>query len=606
MKRWLPWVAMGLVIAVLAGCKGKSAKDEITYETGTAEMGDVRSFVTATGTIQPWKTVDIKSNVAGRIDKLYVDLGQTVKAGDRIMDIDPTDTATALKQAEADQKAAEARRTQAQISVVQERLQANARLSAARRSLESAKARLAQADANAKVQPALTQSAIAQAEASLASAEKAKTQAERNRDQMRQQLAMRKDVSNPFELLSATTSVEQARANVVTQEAEYRRQRQLLAQGFASMADVQTAYSRYASAKATHDNALQRSKTQSVSNNLNEAEMASRLDEAGSRIDETEARINQAKAALDLANQNKVQIEVRRHERAAAQAAVKQAEADIEVATAALQAVAVRQQDIASAESQIVRAQAAQSQASTNLGYTTVVAPRDGIVIAKNVEEGTVVPSSRGSIGSTNALIQIGDVSKLWVVCNVDETDIGQISEQQKVTIKVDAYPSLLPEGKVIRIDPQAKVEQNVTLIPVTVEIDDPDRRFKPLMNAECEFIVDEALQVLTVPNEALKEDQGAYTVTKMGPDKKPTMGTDGKPKPMPVEVGLAGADRTEIKSGLKEGELVITKTIVPEKPQANNPFNPFGGMGGRPSGGARPGGGGAGGGGRPGGGGGR
>jgi HlyD family secretion protein len=244
-----------------------------------------------------------------------------------------------------------------------------------------------------------------------------------------------------------------------------------------------------------------------------------------------------------------------------------------------LNAIKVRQAEIITADAQIVRAQAAVSQAKTNQEFTEIRSPRDGVVLAKNVEQGTIIASSRGSIGATNAMLQIGDVSKLWIVCNVDETDIAQVSVGQDVSIKVDAYPSQEPSGKVIRIDPQAKVEQNVTLIPVTVEIDDPDVRFKPLMNAECEFIVDEAKGVVTVPNEALKEAEDIYKVQKAGPNGKPELGPDGKPKETEVRVGLAGPDRTEIREGLQAGDKVITKTIVPEKPQTNNPFNPFGGM---------------------------
>src|ERR1051326_8706465 len=74
---------------------GKSKKDEVKYETGKVAFGTVKSFVSATGTIQPWKTVDVKSNVAGRIDKLAVDLGDHVKAGQLIALIDPTDTQAA-------------------------------------------------------------------------------------------------------------------------------------------------------------------------------------------------------------------------------------------------------------------------------------------------------------------------------------------------------------------------------------------------------------------------------------------------------------------------------------------------------------------------------
>ena len=210
---------------------------------------------------------------------------------------------------------------------------------------------------------------------------------------------------------------------------------------------------------------------------------------------------------------------------------------------------------------------------ATAIVYTRITAPMDGVVTLKQVgvEQGTVIPSSRGSIGSTNALMQVGDITRLWVKCNVDETDIGQVSKGQKVTVKVDAYPSLLIDGTVIRIDPQAILEQNVTMIPVTVELADPDPRFKPGMNATCEFIVDEAVNVLAVPNEALREAEGVYTVQKM---------LNGAPTP-PIEgeVGIAGQDRTEVRSDeLQEGDQVVTRVIEPEEEETNNPFgNPFG-----------------------------
>src|SRR5687768_10810258 len=98
-----------VVLAVVGGGyaaankNGKAKKkDETTYEYGQVERADVRSFVTSTGIIQPWKIVDIKSNVDGRIDTMYVDIGDRVKKGQPIMDIDPTNPRTALEQTEAD------------------------------------------------------------------------------------------------------------------------------------------------------------------------------------------------------------------------------------------------------------------------------------------------------------------------------------------------------------------------------------------------------------------------------------------------------------------------------------------------------------------------
>jgi HlyD family secretion protein len=598
-------IAIPGIVLVLAGgaaaqlFKPSPKKDKITYETGKAEVGNVKSFVSATGIIQPWKTVDVKSNVAGKILKLAVDLGDTVKTGQLIALIDPTDTRTAKEQADADYQAAMARQRQADANWKQQKEQGKARVAAANHAIKSAEARFAEAQANSTAQPSLTTFSIAQAQASLVSAQKAVSQAENGKQQLEEALSTLKEVTIPLNVRTVESTVDQAKANMDTAQSEYKRQASLMSQGYVAKSDVESAFARLASAKATAETARQRKQTLQRENQLSVKELQARINEADGRIDEARSRVVQAQAALDLAKTNSFQNTVRQKEVESAQAAVEQAKAELTSAEADLRQIDVRAQEILAAGAQIVRSEAAIKQANTNLGYTRIEAPRDGVIIAKNVEEGTVVPSSRASIGSTNALLQIGDVSKLWIVCNVDETDISQVSVGQEVSVSVDAYPSLngMVDGKVIRIDPQAKVEQNVTYIPVTVEIQEPDPRFKPLMNATCEFITQKADNVLLVPNEAVHETEGQYSVEKM---------VAGKPVKVDVQVGIAGQDSTEIKSGLQEGDEVVTKTIKPEAEQAgqNNPFNPFGGMGNR-RGGAGGGAGGGGGGNRPGGGGG-
>jgi HlyD family secretion protein len=571
-RRWV-WVV--LVVAVLGGWyvsakrRAASAQDAVTYEFGRVERGDVRSVVEATGTIQPWKTVDIKSDVAGRIVKLAVDLGDYVKQGQLIALIDPTDTQVALDQAQADLKAANAKKDQAILALSQERQQSVSRVLSAQRAVEAARARLAQAKANMAVQPKLTQANINQQKAALDSALKSLAQARDAKTQLDQELATLQDVTIPLNVETVAANVSQAKANLDTAQADYNRQKELLAKGYVAKSDVETSYAKLATAQAALRTAEQRQRTLDRENALAIQELKTRIAAQESAIEEAQARVSQAQAALEIAQENRYQDDLRRQDVLAAEAAVKQAEADLASAKAQMNQVPSRQQDVLAAESQIVRSQAALKQAQTNLRYTRIVAPRSGVVLTKNVEEGTVVPSSRGSIGSTNALLQLGDTSHMWIVCMVDESDIGQINVGQKVTAKADAYPSLLIDGKVIRIDPQAQVQQNVTRVPVTVQIDDPDPRFKPGMTADCEFIVEEALNVLTVPNSALHEDNGVYTVQKL---------VDGKPKDFPVEVGVAGPDTTEIRSGLREGDEVITRANQPEQDQTpQNPFNPFG-----------------------------
>ncbi|MFN3649202.1 MAG: efflux RND transporter periplasmic adaptor subunit [Armatimonadota bacterium] len=600
--RWI--LIIGVIAAVVGGGfafanKGGKEKQAVTYEFGTAAVGDVKSFVTATGVVQAWKTVDVKSNVSGRIDRLYVDLGDTVTAGQRIMDIDPTDTRTAYEQADADRRAAQARLAQAVSNLKQQKLQTNARIAASRQAVASARARLAQARANMEAQPKLTDSNIAQARASLASAKKAVTQTEKSIAQLQQSLAQLKEVTIPLNVETVESNVRQADANMDIARRAYDRQRKLHSQGYLARSEVEAAYARFESMKASYEQAKQRKDTLQRENRLAIQEMEARVDEARARLEADQAREQQAQAGLTLAQTNAVQNDVRAKEHDAALAAVAQAEQDLKSAQAEREQIDVRDREIVAAKAQIVRSDASVNQAETNLGFTKVTAPRTGVIIAKQVEEGTVVPSSRASIGSTNYLLQIGDVSRLWIKCNVDETDIGQVATGQRVDVRVDAYPDVVVSGRVIRIDPQAIIEQNVTLIPVTVELSRPDARFKPGMNATCEFITDEARKVLTLPNEGVKEgEEGGYYVEKL---------VNGAPQKFEIVVGVVGQDTTEIVSGIKDGDEVITRTIQPEAEEANNPFNPFNRFGGnRNQQRGRPGGGGPGGAGnRPGGGGG-
>ncbi len=504
-KQRLILAALAAVVLVggfmLLRSRSQTQANGTTYEFGKVTRGDVRNFVTATGTIQPWKTVDVKSNIAGRIDRLAVDLGDRVEAGQLIAIIDPTDAEAAVKKADAD--------------------------------LASARARAAQARVSKTVQPALTSSAIKQAQAGVESARKSLEQSKQSRQELQQQLAQLQDVTIPQNLEDSSASLDEARASAETAQAEYDRQVQLLEKGYSSSREVEQARSQLATRKAALRTARQRAQTIERQNQIAVSQLKSKLAQSQASIEESQARLAQQQATERTARTNAYQDDVKRQDYLAALASIDKIEAE-------------------------------RRQAAKDLQYTRIVAPRSGVVIAKNVEEGTVVPSSRGSIGSTNALLQIGDTSRLWVVCQVDETDIGQIRVGQRTAIIVDAYPSLRVDGRVIRVDPQATVEQNVTTIPVTVEINEPDPRFKPEMNAECEFIVEEVKNVLTVPNEAVIEENGKYSVQELVASKTRTIA---------VEVGVAGQEATEIRSGLREGQEVITRTFEPEAAEAQNPF---------------------------------
>lgn len=518
-------------------------KNKLIIRTATVERGTVTSSVSANGVLQPLTTVEVKSNVGGQIVKLAVDEGDIVQPGQLIARIDPTDTLTAYEQSQADLDSATSRVDQAREQLAMQNTQNSAQIESARQNLASARAKLQQAQEQARVQPRLTSAAISQSKSGLAAAEAA--------------LMQTRTALIPQKLAAAQSAFDQAKASHDVAQKDLTRQNELLTRGFVPKSQVDTAEERFNIAKAQLESA--RSKLDTVK------------DETDQDLSSAQARVEQARAELENANANSVQIKIREQELASAQASVKQAEASLKSAIAANHQDRIRRGDIIQADAQVQRSQASLRNTKTQLGYTTIVAPRAGVVTKKYVEEGSIVTAGRSSFsgsGSGVGIVDIADVSRMFALVSVDETDIAQIEVGQEVDVTVEAYPDELFTGKVMKIAPQSVTEQNVTTIPVTVEIDLPDGRLKPGMNATCDFITGRAEDVVMVPGEAVDESDNGSTVTVLKSDKQVIR---------KVDTGLVGADNIEIISGLKAGEKVVTAVIEPTVPGSRS----SGGMGG-------------------------
>jgi HlyD family secretion protein len=555
--------AFAVVRVVVNSRVAKAKGPEI--RTAKVERGDVQSSVTATGIIQTLTTVDVKSNAGGQVLTLKVDVGTHVKKGDLIATIDPTDTRSAFKQAKADDDSATARLAQALLNQTLQKEADEAAIKQAQEQLLSARAKEMQARRQFKVQPELTQSAIRQAQQNYNAAQ----------DDCKQlQVA-----TIPQAKAQAQASYDQAMADLNNYRKNMARQQALLAKGYVPQSDVDTVQQQLDNARAAVNTAYAR--LQTVDGQYKAA------------VESAQAKCEQAHAQLQTAQQNQVQDAIKEQDWEAAKAAVEQAQAQLKLALDNRQQEDVKQKDRAAATAAQAKTQVALDTATNHLNYVTIRAPRDGVVLTKYIEQGTIIAAGQSSVTQGTNIVNIGDFSHLYVVCNVDETDIGGIEVGQPVDVKVDAYPNELFEGKVVRVDPQAIVTQNVTTIAVKVEITNPDIRLKPTMDADCDFITAKRQNVLVVPNEALHENDGAYTVNVM---------RSGKMVPKEVEVGIAGMDTTEIRSGLKEGEEIVTQIIEPESAtapptQPSSPFNPLqnrfgpGGRGGGGGGGGRRGG---------------
>jgi len=157
------------------------------------------------------------------------------------------------------------------------------------------------------------------------------------------------------------------------------------------------------------------------------------------------------------------------------------------------------------ANSQFVRAGAALSTSEERLQDTEIRSPIEGLVLSRSVEEGQIISSGTSSVTGGTLLYIIADMSRVNVITDVDETDIGQVSTGLGARVVADAYPEKKFDGRVIRIAPLAKVEQNVTMFEVTVLVDNEDGLLKAGMNTDVEMVIDEALNTVLVPLRAVQ-----------------------------------------------------------------------------------------------------
>jgi len=159
----------------------------------------------------------------------------------------------------------------------------------------------------------------------------------------------------------------------------------------------------------------------------------------------------------------------------------------------------------ASAFARLVRSRSALEDAKIAYEETEVRAPSAGTILGRNVEPGSVITSASRDISGGSVLLRMANLDTVQVRGLVDETDIGKIRTDMPVTINVDAYPSKMFNGVVLRVGAEAVVEQNVTMFPVLVRIANPEGLLRPGMNAEVEVHVGSVKDALAIPNAALR-----------------------------------------------------------------------------------------------------
>jgi HlyD family secretion protein len=166
------------------------------------------------------------------------------------------------------------------------------------------------------------------------------------------------------------------------------------------------------------------------------------------------------------------------------------------------------QLELANADAAVISKQVELENARIALEDTDVNAPITGIIIQKNVERGQVISSPTRDVGGGTILLKMADLKTVQVRTLVDETDIGKIHPDMQASVNVSAYPNQPFTGQVLKIEPQATVDQNVTMFPVLIRLGNPEGLLRPGMNAEVKINIVHAENVLAIPTMALRTDR--------------------------------------------------------------------------------------------------
>jgi len=213
-------------------------------------------------------------------------------------------------------------------------------------------------------------------------------------------------------------------------------------------------------------------------------------------------------------------VDQARAELTAARARLQLSSATLQRAQSMLKDQVITQQEYDADKAQAEADQSATSIAQTNydlaaqkLGDPTIEAPISGTIIQKDVEAGQIIASASQTVSGGTTLFTMADLSTMQIKAEVDETDIGRVQAGQQALVTVEAYPGRTFRGTVEKIEPQAIVDQNVTMFDVLVDLDNRQGLIKPGMNADVQIQVEHLEDAVVVPNDAVVSPKDAATV---------------------------------------------------------------------------------------------
>ena len=477
-------IAVGAIGATRMNFGFGQNKEETEDKQEIVRRGEFLVRVRESGNLRSFLEVDVRSNVEGEIVEIFVDEGDVVNMGDRLLRIDDEQILEQRKQAEANRDARKAQLQQAELQIQITEKQQESGLAQAYNSVA-----MAQATLDSFV--ATTQQRITEAETQVAT-----TQIDLNRDQIGLKQAEISLAQANLMFDRAETSVESAKVALETAESEYNRNKELFDKKLVSKRTLEESQNQLAGARSQYENAQkevesQRETIKSQEENINVRKEAISSRESTLELnrknvltlkESEEARKKQLEAEWENARTRLQQLEetteeekeLTRHARVGAAAGLLQAESQL--------------------KSQVERYE-----------WTTVIAPMAGTVTRLIVEEGEIITSGRSAFSRGDAIMRIADLDRMIVRTQINQVEIGKIKVEQRAEISVDSYPGQVFPGRVSEISPSAtprgpQNQSSVITFEVDVEVIGSPSELLPGMSADVDIIVFEESDILQLP----------------------------------------------------------------------------------------------------------
>ena len=532
-------VIIGVVIVAVVGAivfssvQSKAAATAIGA-TVTATQGDITASITATGKMTPRSSADLSYTSGGRVAEVLVVAGDSVakdaplvKLEDNMLSLDAQSATAAMTQAQADVAVATAQLAGAQAVLNQTVGSVTANdITAARAILTEAQARLALLSNGTRAEVlARTQAAVVDAQANLDTQRKVLAVAKEQADTLVAQRA-----NNLADAQSTMTGASEDNQHVIGKGTDPRTGREL------SQSDIRDYAGKYNETVRATENA-----TALLAQATRDADAARQAEISG--IATAESRLTTAQADLTALTSG-AGADV-----AAAKAAAAIAESNLgkllgdqrNAQVAAQEAnVAAAKAGLDRANARLTQAQAQAKMAGVKLDDATLTAPFAGVVADVNAKVGELV--------STAPVVNLIDITKFAVEITVDEVDVAKVAVGQPVAVLVDALGEPALQGAVVRIAPQATINNGVVSYKVTVEATPDQRVVKSGMTASAQIITAQAKNAIGVPRAAVHLVDGVQKVTVV---------KNGVREVRTVETGVRGDDLVEIKSGVVAGDVI-------------------------------------------------